>query len=131
MAITISDVINVGVGGATAASYYDAAQKALGIGQSNAEIEARQTEEEVRRQSISNRRTEGLARARAAASGVGGASMEMYIESLTNTGLEEVAWMEEVGQTRYQKALDEGESAYDAAMFKFYEATASTITSLV
>lgn len=130
MAITLENIINVGIGGATAKGYYDAAQKALGIGQESAEIERRQTAEEIRRTTASNRRTEGLARARAAASGVGGASMEMYIESLTNTGLEEIDWMREVGETRIQKALAEGESAYDAAMFKFYEASASTISSI-
>lgn len=131
MAITIQQIINSGFGGAAAKYYYDAAQESKEIGEENAATIGRQTAEEARRMETGHRRTEGLARARGAASGIGGISMAAYIASLNQTGMEEMEWLKEVGISQQKAAIKEGMQAYDANMFKFWEATANSVVSLI
>jgi hypothetical protein len=85
-----------------------------------AEMEAATTSEKLKRLEEENRRKESLARARAAASGVGGASTEIYIGALEKAGREEMDWLKEVGASSYQSALAEGRNAYTDAMTGFW-----------
>ena len=128
--MAIQNYINILTGGLSAEEQLDAASKASQIGRDNADIEARQTAEEKRRMTKEHRYTQGLARARAAASGVSGDSMDFYMESLIMSEQEEVDWLEEVGLSKYNKALQEGELASDIARSGAYSSGISALTNV-
>lgn len=78
-------------------------------------METKVTNEKVKRMEEENRRRASIARARAGASGVGGASTEVYISALEESGREEVDWLKEVGASIYAQHKMEGETAYSEA----------------
>lgn len=114
-ALAVAVVGSVVAAGTSAYSAYEqreagkAAKKQAKVA---ARAEEATTAEKVRVLAEENRRKESLARARAAASGVGGASSEIYIAALEESGREDIAWLKEVGATKYQAAIASGESAY-------------------
>ena len=109
----------VGVSAVTAGVSISQQQSAAKAAKQRAEeaarLEAEATAEKVKRLKEENERKESMARARAAASGVGGASTEIYIEALKESGREEIEWLEKVGASKYQAAAGSGDSAYSQA----------------
>lgn len=80
-----------------------------------ARMEAAATAEKVKRLKEENERKSSMARARSAASGVSGASSEIYMAALEEAGREEISWLEKVGASKYQSQIGAGESAYSQA----------------
>lgn len=101
--------------GMAAYEMYKAGELAKDIAAKNAAAEKAATEERVRVMEEENRRTEAAARARAAASGLGGASTELYVNALIESGRQDIDWLKRVGASNYESALSEGESAYHQA----------------
>jgi len=95
-----------------AAAHATAAQAA-----SNAENEKRMAEEQMRKES--------LARARAAASGLTGASVDVYLGALEQSNQEELDWLKQVGQTKVQATQMEGDLAYSQAMSNVFGSISS------
>jgi hypothetical protein len=90
---------------------YEAAGDAEAAAKTAAELEALYTAEQVETLEQENIQTLSTARARAAASGVSGASSEIYINALKEAGEEDVQWLKDVGISNYNLAIQEGESA--------------------
>ena len=110
---------------------YKAGEQAKDIAAKNAAMEKAATEERLRVMEEENRRTEAAARARAAASGLGGASTELYVNALIESGRQDIDWLKRVGASNYESALAEGESAYHqarAAMWGSIGSMGSSIT---
>lgn len=108
-------VVGALTGTVSAYTQYEAGQEAKAAAGRAAKAEAASTAEQVKRLQEENERKSALARARAAASGVGGASTEIYIDALEKAGREEIDWLKEVGASTYLARLDEGTSAYLSA----------------
>ena len=103
------------VGALSAKESYEAGQHAQDAAERAARAEQESTDEAVRVMLAENERTEATARARAAASGLSGASSEIYISSLAETGREDIDWLKKVGASNVQARLDEGTSAFHQA----------------
>lgn len=101
--------------GAAAYEDYQAAQLAKEQGKANAAAEAARTAETIRVTEEENKRAEATARARAAASGLSGASSEIYISALEESGRQDIDWLKQVGASSYDAAIAGGESAYHQA----------------
>lgn len=99
----------------SAREQYKAGEQAKDIGRANAAAIAAETEERVRVVQEENRRRESAARARAAASGLSGASSEIYINALMETGRQDIDWLRKAGESRESAALSEGQTAYHQA----------------
>ena len=102
-------------GGMSAYEQHEAAKLAKEQGQANADAAAAYTAEQVRVLTEENERTESLARATAAASGLSGASSELYISALEESGREDIDWLKQLGEFSYNAAISQGESAYHSA----------------
>jgi len=77
----------------------------------NAAIEAQNTAEEKRRLEKDLDYRQSLARAKAASTGVGGSTSELYLESLEQSGADELDWLDKVGASKYNAAILAGEVA--------------------
>ena len=75
------------------------------------EAEALETAEEVRRAEAEAERTEALARARAAASGVGGVTPDIYLAALEEESQLEIDWLRQAGISAVEAARARGEAA--------------------
>lgn len=94
---------------------YSAIEDAKKAAKEAAELEALSTEEQIRSLKEENKRREATARARAAASGLSGASSEIYLSSLQESGRADIDWLKKVGVSHAQARLDEGTSAFHQA----------------
>lgn len=92
-----------------------AGEQAKDVAARAASMENMRTAELIRVAEEENRRVESIARTRAAASGLGGASTELYISALTQSGREDIDWIKTVGASSYQARLDEGQAAFNQA----------------
>lgn len=101
--------------GMSAYEQHKAGKEAKKAGKRKAEAEEAYTEEQVRILTEENERRESEARARASASGLSGASSEIYISALEESGRQDIDWLKTVGASRYEAAISEGESAYSQA----------------
>ena len=90
---------------------WDAADDADEIAKKNAERERAEAEEQARRAKKSADRTNSLARARAAASGIKGQSSDMYLAELEDEQNREIDWILSSGESRADIIEDEGERA--------------------
>jgi len=90
---------------------YEAAGKAEEAAEAAARLEALMTEEQVAAMKEENVRTLATARARAGASGLSGASSEIYISALEESGEADIEWLEKVGVSKYNLRIDEGTAA--------------------
>lgn len=97
-----------------------AAGKALELGQLKANIEKANMDETIRRHTEESDRKQSLAVARSGASGIGGESAKLYVSDMVETAAKEMAWMSEVGQSKYDVAIQEGKSASDRAMAEYW-----------
>lgn len=113
-ALLISNLETI-TSGMTAYTQYEAGQAAKDEGQRAAEAEAATTAERVKIMGEENARKEALARARSAASGVSGASSEIYMDALAKTGREDIDWLKKVGESNYDAQIAAGQSAYSQA----------------
>lgn len=113
---TVTTGLPVGMAIMSAGEQQQAAEEAVKAGERGAEMERERTLEQSRVMKEENARTDAVARARAASSGLSGASSELYIESLAASGREDILWLEKVGQSAYNARLEEGQSAYRTAM---------------
>lgn len=89
-------------------SAQDAADAQEDIADQNAKREQREAEEMASRAESEAAREQSLARARAAASGVGGESTDLYISDLTRRRNREIDWMRESGKSRAKITRREG-----------------------
>lgn len=101
--------------GLSAKESYDAAKAAKEAARRAGEAETEFTAEQTRVMLAENERTESLARARAAASGLSGASSEIYISALEESGRADIDWLKKVGESNVQAQIDAGTAAYHAA----------------
>jgi hypothetical protein len=118
--------------GMAAHEMYKAGETAKEIAAKNAAAEKAATEERLRILKEENARSESSARARAAASGLSGASTELYVNALIESGRQDIDWLKQVGAYAYESALSEGETAYQqarAAMWGNIGAMGSNILS--
>lgn len=92
-----------------------AAKEAEDIADANARREAMEAEEMAQRQEKEAAREESLARARAAASGVGGESQDIYLEELSRTNQREIDWIRQSGRSRAAITRQSGASAASQA----------------
>ncbi len=93
------------------------------------ETEAANTAEAVRRMEEEQRRTQGLARARAGMSGAGGLSQEMYLTAMEESAALEVDWLRQVGVSRAESIQQQGEAAQATAEAGMWSDIASGATS--
>lgn len=101
--------------GMAAKEGYDAGEDAKDAAVRAAEAERELTDEQTRVMREENKRTEATARARAAASGLSGASSEIYISALEESGRADIDWLQKVGVSNEQSQIDAGTSAFHAA----------------
>ncbi|MGD1830999.1 MAG: hypothetical protein ACPKM1_15670 [Spirochaetaceae bacterium] len=102
-----------------------AGREAEKLAERQAELDRQTTERQASVLAEENQRKAALARAQAAASGVGGETVGIYIDALEQAGREEIAWLREVGAEKYQIAMDEGELLFDQALAGFWGDMAS------
>ena len=88
-----------------------AADEARDIANRNAARQAAEAEETARRKEKEAKRVEGMARARAFASGVGGESQAGYLEELRLTHEEEIDWIRRAGASGAAITQAEGRRA--------------------
>jgi len=89
----------------------DAEKAAERQAQINADIEKQNTAEEKRRLTEDIEYRDSLARAAAAATGVGGDTTNVYLESLEESGADELNWLDKVGASKYNAAIAAGDVA--------------------
>ena len=89
----------------------DAEKAAERQAQINADIEKQNTAEEKRRLEEDIEYRDSLARAAAAATGVGGDTTNIYLESLEESGADELNWLDKVGASKYNAAIAAGDVA--------------------
>ena len=92
-----------------------------------AEIDRLSTAESVRIMEEENARTVSTAKVRAGASGLSGASTEMYLAALEETGQKDVEWLKTVGAANYQNRVTEGRLAQVQAQAQMWGTGASVI----
>ncbi len=89
----------------------DAEKAAENQARLNADIEAQNTAEEKRRLESDLDYRQSLARAKAASTGVGGKSADIYLKALEDAGQEELDWLSKVGASKYNAAILAGDVA--------------------
>lgn len=94
---------------------YQAGEEAKDAASEQAALIREETAQKVKAAEEENARRESAARARAAASGLSGASSELYIQSLIDVGREDIAWLRRVGKSEESIAYKEGQAAYHQA----------------
>lgn len=94
----------------------EAAEKAKELAEQNAKLAAAQAAREEQLMKEKAARTQGLARATAAASGVGGATQNDYIAALTAQAQKEIDWFKKVSAQQIQLIKDEGDVSASAAI---------------
>lgn len=102
----------------TAATVYSTAEAgdaAKKIAAMEADRRSQEAEETARRAGKEKARELALGRARAAASGVGGKSTDLYLEELERTRDSEIAWIRKAGASGAAIDLKRGESAKESA----------------
>ena len=109
--MAITAVIGAGTAAYSAKQQFDAADDAEKIAKKNAELSELETEEEARRLERSQERVSDLAKAKAAASGVGGETVDLYLADIEDTQAEELNWLKRTGARRADILRDEGEIA--------------------
>lgn len=85
-----------------------AAKEAESIADDNAQREAMEAEEMAQRAEEAADRENSLARAKAAASGAGGESSDLYLEDLESTKQREIDWIRRSGASRSSLISSEG-----------------------
>jgi hypothetical protein len=104
-AVNLASGISGYLGGQSAAKAAERAAK------EQARLDALHTQEMVKRMEYENIREQSLAASRSAASGIGGATMDMYLDEMERVGVEEVDWLKKVGAARYSATVEEGKTA--------------------
>ena len=107
-------VISLASGVFQFASAQKAANEQEDIADQNAKREKEEAEELAQRAEDTAAREESLARARAAASGVGGKSTNLYISDLTKRNQREIDWMRKSGKSKAKITQREGRAAASA-----------------
>ena len=108
---------------------YEAGEDAKDIAAANAALIRAETEEQARIMAEENARMESRARARAAASGLSGASTELYLSALIESGRQDIDWLRQVGASKESTALSEGRMAYHQARAAMWGNIGSSIAS--
>ena len=104
----ISAVVGAGAAVYSGIEQAKAAEEAEKIAEKNAQMMEAETAEQAKRLAKEQDRTEGLTRAMAAASGVGGESQQAMIEDMERTHAGELAWMKKAGASRASITRQEG-----------------------
>lgn len=107
--------------------FKDAEDAAKQLAADAALMEKASTAESVRVMTEENERAVSTARARAGASGLTGASTEMYVSALEETGREDVEWLKKVGASEYQNRVTEGRLAQAQAEGSMWSFGASVV----
>lgn len=108
---------------------YQAGEEAKDIAEANAALIRMETEEQARVLAEENARLEAKARARAAASGLSGASTELYLSALAESGRQDIDWLRQVGASKESAAMSEGRAAYHQARAAMWGGIGSTVAS--
>jgi len=108
------------ISAAGAIQQYKAGKDAKKIAAQNAAASQQATEELKRKTAKEQKYTESLARARAAASGVGGGTTDIYMAALEKSGRDELDWMSVVGASEANAAKAAGVGAQNQAMSGFW-----------
>lgn len=110
-AIPVISVVASVVGAGAAVKGAMDANKA---GKENAARAKAEAEEQARRTRIDQQKTEALARARAAASGSQGGSVDAYLAGLQDEHMKELQWIGKAGSMQESSAKTAGKSAASA-----------------
>ena len=105
----------------------DAADEAKEIAEMNADRERAESAEEARRAQKQADRTNSLARARAAASGIAGESSDMYLAALEDEQQREVDWIRTSGSSRAKIIEKEGRRAHKIGNAEAWSTMASGV----
>jgi hypothetical protein len=97
--MAVTAIIAAGATVYSVAQQREAAKEAERLANKNAEAAAAETEEVARRAAKDAARAEALARAKSVASGVSGASADLYIQELEQSNKEQIAWIRKAGAT--------------------------------
>lgn len=111
VAIPVISVVASVVGAGAAVKGAMDANKA---GKENAARAKAEAEEQARRTRIDQQKTEALARARAAASGSQGGSVDAYLAGLQDEHMKELQWIGKAGSMQESSAKTAGKSAASA-----------------
>lgn len=115
MAVAVP-VIQIGaaiIGAAAAAKGAIDAKKA---GKENAARVKAESEEQVRRTRIEQQKTEALARARAAASGAQGGSVDVYMAGLQSEHQKELQWLGKSASMNASSAIQQGNTGFASGL---------------
>ena len=93
---------------------YEANEQGKDIAEENKRLQALETQEEARRLEREQSKTEALARAKAAATGAGGESLDLYLEDMETQHNKELNWLKFSGASRNKIMGQEAEMAYTA-----------------
>ena len=108
---------------------YEGAKDAEQLAKEQADRQKAEAEEMARRAEKDASRQESLARARAAASGIGaGGSTALYMSELEKTQREEIDWIRRAGASQARLTRKEGRWAYRRGMAGAVSTAASGVT---
>jgi hypothetical protein len=94
----------------------EAAEMAGKLGQVNADLVMQETEEELRRTKEAQTQIAGQSKAMAAASGLGGATIDTTLKDIDAAHQESLAWLQKSGESRAEIARMGGEYQKQAGM---------------
>lgn len=85
-------------------------------GKENAARIKAESEEQARRTRIDQQKTEALARARAAASGAQGGSVDMYLSNMQNEHAKELQWLGKSAGMNASSAIKQGNTGFASGL---------------
>ena len=107
-AAAITALIGAGAQFYSSMQQAEAAEEGERIAEKNAQRAELETEEQARRLKAQQEKNQSLARARAAASGAGGESIDTYLEDMEDEDYRQLDWLRRSGYNRSQIMRDEG-----------------------
>lgn len=111
----VSAAVNLVSGISSYLGGQSAADEAERAAKEQARLDALHTAEAVKRMEYENIRKEALTAARSAASGIGGATADLYLGEMERIGEEEVNWLRKVGAARFSATIESGRVAGSVA----------------
>lgn len=108
------------LGGLQVGLSFKQAQDAKKAAKRNAALEEEQTAQLRAEQALKNKKLEAKARAYAAASGVSGASQDIFLRGLEQEGIDALDWINRVGSQRASTARYEGQMAATRAYGRMF-----------
>ena len=131
VAIPVLEAVAVGLGIFQTVNSIHTAKKTEKAVAAAVTAQTKSNAEQEKRLAAEQARQEALARAKAAASGLSGSSVDLYLNALSKVNDEEMDWLKQVGATKVAKISTEGSLAYNQALSNVFGAASNTATTAI